>query len=507
MIQQGRTYKMDAINKKILSIFLVSFFIFTFAFVSRGLGQKADYQQALESGIAGEAFGDPVTQEEFNYYYKTANIFSRTGAKEEGEKEEEKKRSEEEIRTEAWQNLIYRKEARRLGITVSQEKVEEELRRLLSEKGIKYGNNQYHRWLATQLGEETDTFKKRIEDLLIINKLMQEKTNPDVTVTEKEMKQKFLNQYNSFESEYIRFDSEEEARTFLEKVRKNPSLWKETYDRKKDKGQKGASWINIMSLEALIDLWKIPKEDAYKILNSQEGDFITADFYYGTAVFRLLRKKEVSLSEYDEKKKEYYRKRLTVARKRRKIKDYFEDLLKKADYKDYAAERKRAKKIKELKKKSLVVLKTNKGNIKLELFPEAAPKACENFVGLVEKDYYDGLIFHRVVEDFVVQSGDPTGTGTGGESLWGEPFRNEISEDVSFDRAGRLGMANSGPGTNTSQFFITLKPTPKLNKRYTIFGEVVDGFETVEKIAASPADSKNKPLKQQKVIEAYIAKD
>lgn len=123
-----------------------------------------------------------------------------------------------------------------------------------------------------------------------------------------------------------------------------------------------------------------------------------------------------------------------------------------------------------------VVLETNQGNIEIQLMPEAAPKACENFIGLVEKGYYNNLIFHRVIKGFMIQGGDPTGTGRGGESLWGSAFEDEVSPEVGFDSEGIVAMANAGPGTNGSQFFITTAKTPGLNMRHTIFGKVFSGM-------------------------------
>lgn len=151
-----------------------------------------------------------------------------------------------------------------------------------------------------------------------------------------------------------------------------------------------------------------------------------------------------------------------------------------------------------------VVLETNQGNIVIKLFPDRAPKAVENFVGLVKKGYYNGIIFHRVIKGFMIQGGDPTGTGMGGESIWGRPFEDEVSANVKFDRRGLLAMANAGPNTNGSQFFITTQATPWLNMKHTIFGEVIEGYEVVEKIEGSPADSFDKPLSEQKIIRAYI---
>lgn len=153
---------------------------------------------------------------------------------------------------------------------------------------------------------------------------------------------------------------------------------------------------------------------------------------------------------------------------------------------------------------NVVVLQTNQGDIEIKLMPEAAPKACENFVGLVKKGYYNGLIFHRVITDFMIQGGDPTGTGMGGESFWGEPFTDEVSSTVQFDSPGILAMANSGPNTNGSQFFITVAKTPWLNMRHTIFGKVISGYDVVERIVNAPANSSDKPLADQKITKAFL---
>lgn len=154
--------------------------------------------------------------------------------------------------------------------------------------------------------------------------------------------------------------------------------------------------------------------------------------------------------------------------------------------------------------KPTIVLETNQGNIEIQLWPDIAPKACENMLGLIKKGYYDGLIFHRVIKEFMLQGGDPTGTGTGGESLWGGEFEDEVKESVTFDRKGLLAMANAGPGTNGSQFFITTVPTPWLNMHHTIFGEVVSGYDVVEKIENTQVDENDKPVQEQKIIKAYV---
>jgi peptidylprolyl isomerase len=151
-----------------------------------------------------------------------------------------------------------------------------------------------------------------------------------------------------------------------------------------------------------------------------------------------------------------------------------------------------------------VVLETNQGNIELKLRPDIAPKACENFTKLVEQGYYNGLIFHRVIKGFMIQGGDPTGTGMGGESIWGKPFEDEVTPAAKFDAAGILAMANAGPSTNGSQFFITCAKTPWLNMRHTIFGEVVSGLDVVQKIENTPVAAEDRPISQQKIIRAYL---
>ncbi len=153
---------------------------------------------------------------------------------------------------------------------------------------------------------------------------------------------------------------------------------------------------------------------------------------------------------------------------------------------------------------STVVLETNQGNIEIKLFPNEAPKTVENFVGLAKKGYYDGLIFHRVIKSFMIQGGDPTGTGRGGESLWGGKFEDEFSPVLQFDRKGILAMANAGPGTNGSQFFITTATTPWLNNKHTIFGEVVSGYDVVEKIENTATGAGDRPVEEQKIIKATV---
>jgi len=152
----------------------------------------------------------------------------------------------------------------------------------------------------------------------------------------------------------------------------------------------------------------------------------------------------------------------------------------------------------------MIVLETNVGNIEIELMAEIAPKTCENFTKLVEKGYYDGIIFHRVIKGFMVQGGDPTGTGMGGESIWGKPFEDEVTSDVEFDGPGILAMANAGPNTNGSQFFITTAQTPWLNMNHTIFGRVVGGYDIVEEIENTQVGAQDKPIEEKKIVKAYV---
>ena len=144
----------------------------------------------------------------------------------------------------------------------------------------------------------------------------------------------------------------------------------------------------------------------------------------------------------------------------------------------------------------IVVLETNQGVVEIKLMPEVAPKACENFTKLVEKGYYNGLTFHRVIKTFMIQGGDPTGTGAGGESVWGKPFQDEFNPKAKFDSPGILAMANSGPDTNGSQFFIvTQESTPWLDGKHTNFGEVTDGLDVVMKIQDVSTGENDRPVK------------
>ncbi|HBT71687.1 MAG TPA: peptidylprolyl isomerase [Lysinibacillus sp.] len=174
----------------------------------------------------------------------------------------------------------------------------------------------------------------------------------------------------------------------------------------------------------------------------------------------------------------------------------------------------------------LVEMNTTLGAIKIKLFPEHAPKTVENFLGHAKSGYYNGIIFHRVIQDFMVQGGDPTGTGMGGESIWGNSFEDEFSDNL-FNLRGALSMANAGPNTNGSQFFIVQMKhlpsdmlrqlqgagfpeeiieayaqnggTPWLDHKHTVFGHVVEGMDIVDKIADVEKDFRDKPLEDVKI--------
>ena len=183
-------------------------------------------------------------------------------------------------------------------------------------------------------------------------------------------------------------------------------------------------------------------------------------------------------------------------------------------------------------KNPLVTVHTNQGDFTLELFPEVAPKTVENFITHAKNGYYDGVIFHRVIEDFMIQGGDPTGTGMGGESIYGRTFEDEFSREA-FNLYGALSMANAGPNTNGSQFFIVtakqvpaqmlkqLKEggwpeeiveeyakvggTPWLDHRHTVFGRVVEGMDVVLKIEGVKRNAQDRPL-EDVVIESMDVK-
>ena len=155
-------------------------------------------------------------------------------------------------------------------------------------------------------------------------------------------------------------------------------------------------------------------------------------------------------------------------------------------------------------KRPVVIFETTKGKFEVTLFPDMAPKTCENFLGLAAKKYYEGTIFHRVIKAFMIQGGDPTGTGAGGQSLWGKEFADECSSKLNFDKVGLLAMANRGPNTNGSQFFITTAATPWLNQKHTIFGEVTSGYDVVKAIETAPTGPRDKPVEAIKITKISL---
>lgn len=152
-------------------------------------------------------------------------------------------------------------------------------------------------------------------------------------------------------------------------------------------------------------------------------------------------------------------------------------------------------------------IKTNHGTIKFELLEDEAPKTTENFIKLAERGYYDDVIFHRVIKGFMIQGGDPTGTGRGGESAWGGRFNDEINPSSAVYqrgyKAGTVAMANAGPNTNGSQFFIMHVDYP-LPPSYTIFGRVTEGQEVVNKIATTQTDRNDRPSEDVKMEQVSI---
>jgi cyclophilin family peptidyl-prolyl cis-trans isomerase len=149
----------------------------------------------------------------------------------------------------------------------------------------------------------------------------------------------------------------------------------------------------------------------------------------------------------------------------------------------------------------LATVDTENGSFVIELFPDSAPLAVNSFIFLAENGWFDGISFHRVLPGFVAQTGDPTGTGYGGP---GYRFSVETDSELVFDRAGLVAMANSGPENNGSQFFITYDAAPNLDGGYTIFGEVIESYETVEKIENTETQAGDRPIEEQKIIRAYV---
>ena len=151
-----------------------------------------------------------------------------------------------------------------------------------------------------------------------------------------------------------------------------------------------------------------------------------------------------------------------------------------------------------------VVLNTSIGPFTVELYWKHAPKTCQNFIELARRGYYDGVPFHRIIAGFMIQGGDPTGTGRGGASIWGGKFEDEITRELKHTGAGIICMANSGPNTNGSQFYITLAPTPWLDGKHTIFGRVSEGIKTIARLGKARTDARDKPVEEVKIIRCEV---
>lgn len=156
------------------------------------------------------------------------------------------------------------------------------------------------------------------------------------------------------------------------------------------------------------------------------------------------------------------------------------------------------------KKKGYVQLHTTHGDINVELHCDITPRTCENFLTLCERGYYNGIAFHRSIRNFMIQGGDPTGTGRGGESIWGKPFKDEVNSKLLHSGRGVVSMANSGPNTNGSQFFILYKSAKHLNFKHTVFGMVVGGMTTLGAMEKVPVDDDDKPLEEIKITSVTI---
>ncbi|KAK6258656.1 hypothetical protein SCA6_013130 [Theobroma cacao] len=156
------------------------------------------------------------------------------------------------------------------------------------------------------------------------------------------------------------------------------------------------------------------------------------------------------------------------------------------------------------KKKGYVQLHTTHGDLNIELHCDITPRTCENFITLCERGYYNGVAFHRNIRNFMIQGGDPTGTGRGGESIWGKPFKDEVNSKLLHSGRGVVSMANSGPHTNGSQFFILYKSANHLNFKHTVFGGVVGGLTTLSAMEKVPVDDNDRPLEEIKIISVTV---
>lgn len=156
------------------------------------------------------------------------------------------------------------------------------------------------------------------------------------------------------------------------------------------------------------------------------------------------------------------------------------------------------------KKLDYVKFETTMGDFKMKLYSDKAPLTTDNFRSLVEKGFFDGIIFHRVIDGFMIQGGDPSGTGRGGS---GKTIQDEFGPGLKHSKKGIFSMANAGPNTGTSQFFITLAPTPHLDGKHAIFGEVVDGMDVVDKIGKTKTGAQDKPVTEVKMTKVFMVED
>lgn len=149
----------------------------------------------------------------------------------------------------------------------------------------------------------------------------------------------------------------------------------------------------------------------------------------------------------------------------------------------------------------IIIIETNKGTMEFELFDEKAPITSKNFVDLTKEGFFDGIIFHRIISGFMIQGGDPTGTGMGGSK---NIIQDEFHPDLKHDSKGILSMANAGPNTGSSQFFITLAPQPHLDNRHAVFGKLISGEDILDKIGSVETDANDRPINEVKMIKVTI---
>src|SRR3989338_3022379 len=370
------------------------------------------YSEEVPADIVGNVFERPVTKSEFDFVYKTETIFSLSG---------KESLSDEERRKETWKNIVLLREAENRRIEAGPGEVRAELERLLAEKKVSYGSLAYHEWVEQSFQEDSSVFERRVRDLLNIKKVVQELLEtPSAVISDAELRQKFLNQYNSMATEFVHFPTLGEAQAFYRKT--GPRAW----DEGKAKDPKFATPTGHISLEAVIDLWQVPLKDAYRIHSMKPGSIAApVGMRQGYGVFRLIEKKNADLSQYTENKKKEYRDLLTQVYTYNRRQKAMQDVFDKAKIEDHKTDK-------------VLVFQTSAGNFEVKLFSSVAPKACENMLKLAEKGYYDGTVFHRVIQGFMVQGGDPQGTGYGGGSVWGKSFEDEFSDKLRFDRKGLL---------------------------------------------------------------------